>query len=402
MPYIRVGTIYYKKITKPRPDGTTWDVLKRWSKDALRDDMGTEKLKEVEKYDDFVYIPDHLRYRQSIKNCYNRYHQISWIPSPGEWPNIRLFLEHIFGEQYEVGLDYIEILFINPLQKLPVLCLVSNEKRTGKTTFVKLMNAIFGLNVLKISNDSFSSNFNSDWNGKLIIALEEIKFEKDNLINKIKDLTTSQSFQVEKKGIDRETAPFFAKFIINSNHELDFIRLEDEDNRFWIRDIPSIESEDSSLLKKMESEIPYFLHYLMKRDLRYQDESRFWFSKEVTWTNALKRIRQASRPKIEFVIAHSLISALDYLDSDEIKLTVSDVSNLIYGSGMKSSDSEVREIFKNRWGFKPASNSLFYQKITKHPDGSFYQNTSKGKTKGRYYTIDRAFLEKNFDELMNR
>lgn len=397
MPYIRVGTTYYKKITKPNPDGTTIEFLKRWSKDTLRDDMGNEKLKEVEKYDDFVYIPDHLSYRQSIKNCYNRYHQILWIPKSGEWPNIRLFLEHIFGDQYEVGLDYIQILFKKPLQKLPVLCLVSNEKRTGKTTFVMLMNAIFGLNVLKISNDSFSSNFNSDWNGKLIIALEEIKFEKDNLMNKIKDLTTSQSFQVEKKGIDRESAPFFAKFIINSNHELDFIRLEDEDNRFWIRDIPSIENEDNSLLEKMESEIPHFLFSLMQRDCRYKSESRFWFSKDVTWTSALKRIRQASRPKIEFVIAHGLISAMDFLDSNEIQITVSDVSSLISGSGIRSSDSEVRSIFKNSWRFEPAKNTLTYKKVTKHSDGSFYQ----GDSKGRFYTIDRTFLENNFDELMN-
>jgi hypothetical protein len=396
MPYIRVGTTYYKKITKPGPDGSTTQILKRWTKDTFKDDFGKGKLKEIPIYDDFTYEPEHVNFQQKVHDCYNRYHKISTLPSPGEWPNTRLFLEHIFGDQYEVGLDYIQILFKKPLQKLPVLCLVSNERNTGKTTFILLMNAIFELNVLKISNESFSSNFNSDWNGKLIIALEEIKFEKDNLINKIKDLTTSRSFQVEKKGIDRETAPFFAKFIINSNHESDFIRLDNEDNRFWIRDIPSIKSEDSDLLKKMELEVPHFLHYLLNRRYKHHKQSRFWFSKEVTWTSALKRIRQASRPKIEFVIAHSLISALDYLDSNEIKLTVSDVSNLISGSGIRSSDSEVRDIFKNRWGFNPAKNTLIYKKTTKHPDGSFYQDDTKG-IKGRYYTINRKFLEENFD-----
>lgn len=396
-PYIRVGTTYYKKVIKPSPDGSVTEFLKRWSKDTLKDDVGPEKLKKVLKYDDFVYIPEHINFKQCIKNCYNRYHKISHLPEPGPWPNIEMFLKHIFGEQYEAGLDYIKVLYIIPLQKLPVLCLVSSEKRTGKTTFIKLINAIFEMNVLKISNSSFSSNFNSDWNGKLIIALEEIKFEKDNLINKIKDLTTSQSFQVEKKGFDREFAPFFAKFIINSNHEMDFIRLEDEDNRFWIRDIPSIKREDNKLFEKMENEIPHFLDFLIKRDFNFKNKTRFWFTKEVTWTKALQRIRQSSRPKIEFVIAHALISAMDYVDKNDIQVSASDISNLLGGSGMRVSDNEVRKILKTNWKFTPVSNTLKYEKITKHPDGSFFKSDSKG----RYYTIDRKFLEENFDELMN-
>ena len=66
-----------------------------------------------------------------------------------------MFLKHIFQEQLEIGLDYLALLYRKPTQPLPVLCLVSHERNTGKTTFLNFVKEIFGLNVTYNKTDDF-------------------------------------------------------------------------------------------------------------------------------------------------------------------------------------------------------------------------------------------------------
>ncbi len=61
----------------------------------------------------------------------------------GDFPNIKKLVSHIFGEQYELGMDYLQLLYLRPVQKLPILLLVSEERNTGKTTFLNFLKALF-------------------------------------------------------------------------------------------------------------------------------------------------------------------------------------------------------------------------------------------------------------------
>lgn len=67
------------------------------------------------------------------------------------------FMRHIFGEQLSVGLDYLQLLYTKPLQRLPILLFVSKERNTGKTTFLNLLKAIFGANMTFNTNEDFRS-----------------------------------------------------------------------------------------------------------------------------------------------------------------------------------------------------------------------------------------------------
>nr|WP_317129799.1 DUF5906 domain-containing protein [Chryseobacterium mulctrae] len=120
-------------------------------------------------------------------------------------------MEHIFGEQLELGLDYIKILLQYPIQMLPILCLVSKERSTGKSTFIKWLKSIFGLNMTYIKGDSFSSQFNSDWTSMLIVAIDEVFFEKKEITERLKYLSTTDKDKKEAKGKDREEVEFFWK-----------------------------------------------------------------------------------------------------------------------------------------------------------------------------------------------
>jgi len=108
--YIRIGTSLYKIVQRPLISGDYIEEKILWSYETLRQDYGKNNLPEIEKYNGFCIIPDHIDYKQVHGTYLNQYEPINHVPCLGEFPHIRSFLEHIFGEQIELGLDYLQIL----------------------------------------------------------------------------------------------------------------------------------------------------------------------------------------------------------------------------------------------------------------------------------------------------
>ena len=117
--FIRVGTTLYKLVNQPRLNGGY--VKKRivWNNETLRQDYGKDYLATVPKYDGFCTVPDHVDYRPVVDKFLNLYEPIGHRPQQGEFPCIRSLVRHIFGEQYELGMDYLQLLYLQPVQKLP-------------------------------------------------------------------------------------------------------------------------------------------------------------------------------------------------------------------------------------------------------------------------------------------
>lgn len=59
-------------------------------------------------------------------------------------------MRHIFGEHYNLGMDYMKLLLEHPTQKLPVLALVSRERNTGKTIFLNWLKEIYRGNMKSV------------------------------------------------------------------------------------------------------------------------------------------------------------------------------------------------------------------------------------------------------------
>ena len=135
IPYIRVGVVYYKKIEQPLASGDKFTTLAYWNISTIKQDESVEKLNSISKFDSFCIIPNHLNYSQVIGNSYNKYEPFEHKATKGKFEKTIQFFNHIFGEQYEIGLDYFKILLERPTQILPILCLVSESRNTGKTTF---------------------------------------------------------------------------------------------------------------------------------------------------------------------------------------------------------------------------------------------------------------------------
>lgn len=304
--YFQVGDNYYKFVKVPN----------KYKQDELRivaRQLGTiQKLigrdfsKHIPYYEEFCNVPDHVNYTQVINNCFNLYSRFEHEPEEGDCSNILTFCRHIFGYQFEIGMDYMQLLYQQPWQKLPILCLVSGENQTGKSTFIQLLRTIFTTNCIIIGNDDLANQFNHSWAGKLLICCEESFIEKKAGVEKIKSLSTGDKIVVNRKGKDHSEIDFFGKFVLASNNEDNFILAGKNDERYWVIKVPVLKKRDPNMLKKMNEEIPYFLHFLNHRQLTTQNEDRMWFKPEIRRTEALDKLIEANKTRIESEIAYTL------------------------------------------------------------------------------------------------
>ena len=114
--YVRIGTDYYKTCSIPLLSGDSVKALIKWNKGEIITDKGKDFLQSIKKYDGFITIPDHQNYKQKINSFYNEYEKIEYNLLNGKFDKTEEFLRHIFGKQYELGLDYLTILWQKPTQ----------------------------------------------------------------------------------------------------------------------------------------------------------------------------------------------------------------------------------------------------------------------------------------------
>lgn len=410
IPYLRIGTVYYKQIEKPLISGDKNIVLSRWSRETIIHDHEKNYLSQIPKYDGFCCIPNHLRFHQIVDGFYNIYNEIPFKPSseiddleklklliPNSWE----FMQHIFGNQLELGLDYLKILFEFPTQILPILCLVSKERATGKSTFLKWLKEIFGMNMSYIKGDSFGSQFNSDWIAMLIVAIDEVFFDRKEITERLKYLSTTNKDKLENKGKDREEVDFFAKFVLCSNNEENFIQIDESEIRFWILKIRPIKSENTEFLNQLIEEIPFFLKFLLVRKFHSEKKTRMWFSPEEIKTDALQKLVWKNNNKLEGMMLETLYELFEGITEEEIQVVPQDVLSMV-NKFFKTSNysnytrNDIRKILKDSWELTPQSNSLNYIKHGIDYSDQFYQENKIG----RYFTISKTIISKKFDEMM--
>lgn len=392
--YIRVGTQYYKLVEIPSISGQHMQSLMSWNIETIRQDHGKTFLAQIPKYDGFTCIPDHINFQPSYHNFYNTYAPLDHIPEKGSIKSSVAFMQHIFGPHVELGLDYLQLLYTKPTQILPILCLVSQERSTGKSTFLKWLKNIFQGNLTYLLNDDFSSQFNSDWANKLLICVDEVLFNKEELTERIKYLSTTNYNKLEAKGKDKREVEFFGKFILCSNNEENFIKIDQHETRFWVLKVPRAKKEETELLTTLQKEIPAFLHFLKTRPLQSSKRTRMWFTPEQLETKALRRLVHHNRSRVEKELASLLLGIMETEDAPEIKLCPIDALNALGKSRVRTDLTQIRKIFKNDWKLQNQSNSNRYLRFVTYADGDIHWREAKG----RYFTITKMFLEQQFDE----
>ena len=390
--YIRVGVDYFKEVTIPMNNEDV-KTLKRWNKQTIIDDFGKKSIAEITKYEGFCFIPDHINFQKSINGFYNSYEPISYKLEPnGTWDKIDMLLRHVFAEHYDLGLDFLTLLWQKPTQVLPILCLVSEERNTGKTTFLNLLKAIFEGNMTLNTNEDFRSPFNSGWAGKLIIGVDEVLLDKKDDSERIKNLSTAKYFKAEAKGKDKEEVEFFGKFILCSNNEENFVKIDANEIRYWVRKVPSLgDSVDPNLFSELVKEVPAFAFFLSQRMVATPKASRMWFTKEQIHTEALNVLIRGNRTSIEKELEEMLIEEFAVFEVDKLCYSAKNLCEMLKNRGFVVSSYYISSTLQSKYGLTSKNSS--YQWFR----SEIYANKSPVATgstteKGRFFEFTKELF----------
>lgn len=380
--YLRVGDDYYEKVRVPNKYKDLEEQLHRRIKTTISDDHGKNFLTHIKKFKAFCSIPDHVNYQEVIHNCYNMYAKFEHEPEEGPCPASLEFVRHIFEEHYELGLDYLQLLYQRPTQILPILCLVSRENNTGKSTFAKWLKAIFKQNMAIVGNAELASDFNGAFACKKIICCDEAFIDKKTVIEKIKSLSTADRITLNQKGKDHVEIEFFGAFILLTNNEDNFIYANEDDIRYWVRKISKPKTDRVNMLSEMISEIPAFLNFLNKRTMKTQVASRMWFSPKDLVTDALKRVVAHSKPMIEKELRIKLENMFMDYSENIIYMTLGDIRKELLNNRFEEKyvDSVLRENLKvdNYWEPHPTEPSKRQYKVKRYSYPKWHISYSSG------------------------
>lgn len=357
--FMRIGTDWVKVVQKLNKYGEVEEELVSWKIGEIERDYGKkfpDFVQSIARYDDFCNEPNwNGNYKQSINGCYNLCRPLRWIPQKGSISNTVGFLKHLFtgngfiqldkdgnflsehqiiGDQYTVAMDYITLLFKNPKQMLPVPCLVSPENETGKSTFLKWLQMLFGSNACVLGNAQFQMKFNGHYITKYIIGIDESFLEIDKKAEKerLKQLVTTDTVYVENKGMNVRKTNYYGKVILVSNDADRIMKIEEGETRWFVVRVPKIPRKkvlgqqlldqgiktlkgqeidpaktyevaniDPDLELKMKMEAPAFLHWIFNRNVFHPRASRLWFDPDWIITEQFKLIVETTKNRVDRV-----------------------------------------------------------------------------------------------------
>ena len=316
--------------------------------------------------------PEHINYQEYIKTpsgdfYYNKYRPLKYKPKEGVFPHLDSLIKHIFGEQYELGMDYVQLIYTKPMLRLPVLVLVSTENNTGKSTFCKMVATIVGENSIAIDNKVLVSRFNSSWTHKIFVYNEEALVDP-KLQEMLKNYATAEKLPTEGKGTNMENKKVYFKLVLCSNDEIHPTYINKQDTRHWVRKVPVIQDNPGkSFYEECKKEIPALLWHLQHRKLSTSGIDRLWFTPEETRTEAWRKIVAASRDSFEQSLIDLLLDIMNVYNVDELKYSKTELNNIVRNAiqfsdsdRRKCSDTHIKEIM-NKWGLKATAKTCHHK-----------------------------------------
>jgi hypothetical protein len=350
-PFCRIGADYFKIVERETRYGGKEILLNKWKKEEIKEDHKSQFFL-LKKYDGFTIVPDNINHRQTINGWYNLYakfpHEpVSFEVTEEHIPTSIEFMKHIFGDQYDIGLKYMQILYQFPKQMLPILCLVSTERNTGKTTFLNWTEMIFGENSVLIAPEDLTRNFNSAYIDKNIIAIDETTIDKQHTVEKLKSLATAKRATYSMKNVAEHSIPIFCKIVICTNKETEFMRIDSEEIRFWVRKINKIEVLNTFIEKALFDEIPSFLKFLSQQSEIDFSKSRMVFTKDEIQTEAGDIVKKESRSSLYKELEELFADFFDDSNLNEVMANPTDIKNKWFANNSQIPVNYIRKVLKD-------------------------------------------------------
>jgi hypothetical protein len=384
-PFFKVGDSWYQEIYGNK-------IIRR-SIASIKEDISIEIIKAAPKFNAFNYEPNHMDFKKYLPDgSYNLYREVKHIPYPGEWPTIKKLLKHAFGDQFNIIVRYIQQLYLHPKRKLPILVLGSEEKETGKSTFAQiLLTEIFTPeNCVKETLPGISGRFNGHFTESLIVWVEEAKSDKRELTEILKDLSTTDYVRVEKKGIEPYQQPFHAKFVMLTNHIEDFLMLDRNEDRYWVKKVPVLDKKinPEKLKKLIIKEIPALLYSLIAEIPDLPQEGRMYFKKEEYQNKDLEAAIEGSIDPVALEVREKIDTILKYYNIKEIKLNLHDIKEIVFPNDSKMKISYIKKALNDALNMKLPDIKEKYFRINAYSLRTYANDIDfLRETIGRVYTF---------------
>ncbi len=351
--YLRVGTKYYKLKEKADIYGVARGCVEEWSRQTIIDDFGKDNLKNIRAYDGFVNDPDNTAsYKSEIDGYKNSYQKCPFVPRQGDFTTTRKFLDHVFGEQFNTGMKIMQLYYLYPKKIAPILVLISEERETGKTTFLNYLKMIIGRNMIICGLQDLTSEFNRIIGQSVIIGVEEAQIaSKSDIMEKLKAHSTQKYIISNEKYVGKYEVPFYGKFILTSNNEQGFAKIDEPEIRFFIRKLTRPIEVDHDLELKLLKEIPAFLYFL-QHDLPEIDfnGSRTGFLRNELDNQWLREVKNESKSDTYHKLKEIVVSVFeDKEDLYEFYLSAKDVKEFCFADEKNLQIKEIRKCLKNEF-----------------------------------------------------
>jgi len=244
---------------------------------------------------------------------------------------------------------------------------------------------IFGDNFIQINPEDLSSQFNSSYTTKNIIALDETVIEKSHAVEKLKSIATAKTLSVNQKFVANYSLPFFGKVILCTNKEKDFMRIDEEEIRFWVRKVKSIARINTAIEDQLREEIPALLKYLTLLPAVDFTRSRMVFTAAELRNDQLDSIMRESWSGLRkdlFILMEDYFNENNGIN--EIKATASDIKKQWF-----EKDSNV----KANYILKVLKDEMQFPQCSQHRYAPFISD-SLTKSRGRPFIFKRSdFVE---------
>ena len=87
---------------------------------------------------------------------------------------------------------------------------------------------------------------------------------------------------------------------------------------------------------------------------------------------------------------------MEKFDLEAVDLCPIDALHVLNKTRVRTDLTQLRRLLKNDWKLSNQDNSYSYRKMVIWSDGDIHMADAKG----RYFTVEKDFLTKNFDETM--
>lgn len=159
------------------------------------------------------------------------------IPVQGDCSVINEFLLNVIcagsRDSYSYLMSYLAHMYQRPEEKPGVMIALLGGQGTGKGTFFRLLQAIWGQTTLQVSDvNEIVGQFNAALERNLIILMDEALFSGDRKAqDRLKSIITEPKCRIEQKYQPARTIDSYHRLFAASNHK-HFAQVDDDDRRF--------------------------------------------------------------------------------------------------------------------------------------------------------------------------